>query len=118
MHAAFAPQSLFAVGELWRIREEGDGLLSYWFTQITINADRHPLLSRMHKPGDEKRSLVVIPERDYDSWLDCQNPDLARGMLGFTNNIQLISTPAQKYTSATPSGELFNSDEPTNTAAG
>jgi len=26
-------------------------------------------LRRMHKLGDEKRSLVIVPPEDYDAWL-------------------------------------------------
>ena len=31
-------------------------------SMLTINADYHPLMSKFHRPGDEKRSIVVIPE--------------------------------------------------------
>jgi putative SOS response-associated peptidase YedK len=51
------------------------------FTQITINADEHPLMKRFHKPGDEKRSLVVLPPGDVDAWLACRDPELARSFL-------------------------------------
>ncbi|QZA82352.1 SOS response-associated peptidase [Deefgea piscis] len=71
----------FAVAGLWRAWEEENGRRSYSFTQITINADEHPLMKRMHKPNDEKRNLVIIPEADYDAWLSCKNPELARTFL-------------------------------------
>ncbi|HEX8787576.1 MAG TPA: DUF159 family protein, partial [Telluria sp.] len=44
-------------------------------------ADQHPLMRRFHKPGDEKRSLVVLPEGDVDAWLACRDPELARSFL-------------------------------------
>ncbi|WP_245579376.1 SOS response-associated peptidase [Chitinilyticum aquatile] len=100
----------FAVAGLWRTWEEEGGLLSYSFTQITINADRHPLLSRMHKPGDEKRSLVVIPERDYDNWLDCQNIDIARAMLGFVENVILVCAAVPQKQKTAEEGGLFDTD--------
>ena len=71
----------FAVAGLWRAWEEENGRRSYSFTQITINADEHPLMKRMHKPNDEKRNLVIIPEADYDAWLSCKNPELAKAFL-------------------------------------
>lgn len=44
---------------------------------LTINADRHPLMRRMHKPGptrpaddQDKRSVVVVELRDTDEWLN------------------------------------------------
>lgn len=43
---------------------------------LTINADAHPLMRRMHKPDvglpadkQDKRSLVVIEASDFDAWL-------------------------------------------------
>jgi len=71
----------FAVAGLYRSWQEPDGQQSFSFTQITINADEHPVMNRFHKPGDEKRSLVVIPEGRYDDWLNCRNPELAKTFL-------------------------------------
>lgn len=70
----------FAVAGLYRSWEK-EGILSYSFTQITINADDHSLMRRMHKPGDEKRSLVIVPETEYELWLTCRNPEIARTFL-------------------------------------
>jgi len=39
------------------------------YTLLTINADDHPLLRNFHKPGDEKRMVVILPEGAYDDWL-------------------------------------------------
>jgi len=39
------------------------------FTMLTINADRHELMRNFHRPGDEKRMVVVLREEDYDAWL-------------------------------------------------
>jgi len=36
---------------------------------MTINADDHPLMKSFHKPADEKRMVVILPEDSYDSWL-------------------------------------------------
>jgi hypothetical protein len=30
----------------------------------TLNADSHPLMKRFHKPGDEKRGIVILPPSD------------------------------------------------------
>ena len=39
------------------------------FTMLTINADAHPLMNRFHKPGEEKRMVVILPEDRFDDWL-------------------------------------------------
>ena len=36
---------------------------------LTINADDHPILGRMQRVGDEKRSLVVMNEGRREAWL-------------------------------------------------
>ncbi|WP_373312767.1 SOS response-associated peptidase family protein [Deefgea tanakiae] len=71
----------FVAAELWCTWKEENGLRSYSFTQITINAEEHPLKNWMHKPADEKRNLVVIPETEYDNWLSCKPPELPRTFL-------------------------------------
>jgi len=71
----------FSVAGLYRVWEAEDGTRSYSFTQITVNADDHPLMRRFHKPGDEKRSLVIVPPDAYDAWLQCRDPELARSFL-------------------------------------
>jgi putative SOS response-associated peptidase YedK len=51
------------------------------FTQLTINADEHALMRRFHKPGDEKRALVIVPQEEWDDWLGCKYPEYARTFL-------------------------------------
>ena len=67
----------FAVAGIWR-EWPGENGPEYSFTQLTINADDHPLMRRFHKPGDEKRSLIVIAADEYDDWLRCRDPERAR----------------------------------------
>lgn len=67
----------FAVAGIWRAWQEEQGY-TFSFSQLTINADMHPLLRRMHKHVDEKRSLVIVSLDDYDTWLGCKDPELAR----------------------------------------
>jgi putative SOS response-associated peptidase YedK len=72
---------IFYVAGLWREWADEHGQPVASFTQITINADEHPLMRRFHKPGDEKRSLVVLPPDEVDGWLQCRDPELARSFL-------------------------------------
>ena len=37
---------------------------------LTVNADDHELFKHFHKPGDEKRMVVILHEHQYDEWLD------------------------------------------------
>ena len=55
-------------------KQTGEIVESY--TMLTVNADEHPLMSRMHKPDpqlpsdqQDKRSVVVIEDCDAEQWL-------------------------------------------------
>lgn len=54
---------------LWSIWKGPEGDLVHSFTMLTINADEHSLMRQFHKPEDEKRMVVVLPEDRYDAWL-------------------------------------------------
>jgi putative SOS response-associated peptidase YedK len=70
-----------AIAGLWRAWEEPDGTQSLSFTMLTLNADEHPLMRRFHKPGDEKRSVVIVRPHEYEDWLSCRSTDEARSFL-------------------------------------
>ncbi len=70
----------------WRIRRADDqpmGVASIWdrwtdptsgeivtsFSMLTVNADGHPVMGRFHRPGDEKRSVVVLEPGLFAAWL-------------------------------------------------
>lgn len=63
-------QRAFTVAAIWDYwkRPDGEGLHS--FSMLTINADGHPIMGRFHKPGDEKRSLVIVPPDLRDAWIN------------------------------------------------
>lgn len=73
-----ADDAPFAVAGLWRSWSERDGSVGYSFTQLTINADTHPLMRRFHPPEEEKRSLVIVPASAWQAWLRCRDAGEAR----------------------------------------
>ncbi|WP_322005365.1 SOS response-associated peptidase [Paraburkholderia tropica] len=80
---ALASGEPFAIAGLWReweeAVEEGEtARRAVSFTMLTVNADSHPLMSRFHKPGDEKRSVVIVPPQEYENWLASRSTDEAR----------------------------------------
>lgn len=103
-----ADDATFCVAGLWREWEEPDGSTALAFTQLTINADRHPLMKRFFKPGEEKRSLVIVPAAGYDAWLGCRSPGIARSMLALYPAEQMRTWPAPRaIKQAGMSGSLF-----------
>lgn len=69
---ANADGSPLAIAGIWERREEGpNGLPLLSFSLLTVNADGHDLMQRFHKPGDEKRMVVILDPDQYDEWLHC-----------------------------------------------
>lgn len=106
-----ADDALFYVAGLWRDWPEDDGSVATSFTQITINADQHPLMRRMHKPDDEKRSLVILPADEVGDWLACTDIEIARSFLRHYPATGMRDRPApaapRKAAQASPNLELF-----------
>lgn len=69
------------VAGIWRTLTNKDGTEYHAMSMITVNADGDPLMSRMHKPADEKRSVVILRPDDWEEWLTTSNVEAARAML-------------------------------------
>ncbi len=60
----------FAIACLWdRWKEPESGQLVVSFSMLTVNADEHPVMNRFHKPGEEKRTPVIIAPELHQRWL-------------------------------------------------
>jgi putative SOS response-associated peptidase YedK len=77
-----APWGLAGLWNTWTDKATGEIVESY--TMLTINADDHPLMSRMHKPDprfpadqQDKRSVVPIEMADVEQWLRGTNDEAA-----------------------------------------
>lgn len=72
----------------WTDKETGEVVESY--TMLTLNADNHPLMNRMHKPDpklgpdqQDKRSVIPIADADMEAWLRGSNEE-AQALLRLT----------------------------------
>jgi len=72
------PFAVAGLWERWVAMETGEVVHS--FTMLTVHADGHPVMGRMHRPGDEKRSLVLIDPADFEQWLGA-TPAQARALV-------------------------------------
>lgn len=62
---------VFAVAGLWEAwKNPKDASVLQSFTLLTVNADGHAVMGRMHRPGDEKRMPVIIEPQRYAEWLN------------------------------------------------
>ena len=72
-------------------REPGEPVPS--FAMLTVNADGHPVFQRMHKPGDEKRMVVILDPAEYDRWLQCSPAESATFFRRWTGPLDAFLDP-------------------------
>jgi putative SOS response-associated peptidase YedK len=90
-----ADGSPLGIAGIWESKKADNGLLLFSFSMLTINADDHPLMRRLHKPTDEKRMVVMLPPDRYDAWLHCPVDD-ALSFITLCPAPALQSAPAPK----------------------
>ncbi len=68
------PWHLAGIWNAWHVPSTGEVVESY--SMVTMNADAHPLLNRLHRPEpsrpldqQDKRALVPIESADLAAWL-------------------------------------------------
>ncbi|MCK9259311.1 MAG: SOS response-associated peptidase [Azoarcus sp.] len=69
------------IAGIWVQREEAGELPKWSMSMLTINADNDPVMQRFHKPEDEKRSVVILPDDLWGNWLRAKSEQDAREML-------------------------------------
>lgn len=67
------PFTIAAIYEQAHIAEQPVRSMS----MLTINAEQHALMSQFHKPGKEKRSIVIIPPKQRVAWLQADHRETA-----------------------------------------
>ena len=58
-----------------------------------MNADDHPVMRQFHKPGDEKRTPVIIRPDLQDAWLSSET-DQAIDLMGWQHMPELVAVAA------------------------
>jgi putative SOS response-associated peptidase YedK len=62
------PMGLAGLWSWWKNPATGEDVVS--FAMLTVNADDHDFMRNYHRPGDEKRMVVVLNPDAFDAWLD------------------------------------------------
>lgn len=90
------------IAGLWSSWRNPAGDVTFSYTMQTIKADQHPFMRQFHKPDDEKRSVVILHEQDYDAGFNHQ-PRIAGH---FCVPIRSFSRVMTSIGSITPAGFL------------
>ena len=93
----------WALAGLWNTWvDPGSGEVVESYTMLTLNADAHPLMRRMHKPDpalppdrQDKRSVVVLRAQDEAAWLH-GSPAEAAAVVGLAPEEVFDATPLQE----------------------
>jgi putative SOS response-associated peptidase YedK len=67
------PIGIAAIWESFIDKASGEVIRS--FSMLTVNASTHFLMSKFHKPKDEKRSIIVIENQDFAYWLNATHDE-------------------------------------------
>lgn len=62
----------WGIAGLWDTYRDEAGAAVDSYTMMTVNADDHDLLRNYHRPGAEKRMLVLLPRAQWGEWLDVE----------------------------------------------
>jgi putative SOS response-associated peptidase YedK len=81
------PMAIASIWDTWNEPETGELIVS--FSMLTIDASDHPVMQRMHKPEDEKRTVVPLRPELFNAWLNA-TPEEAQALLQIGSITELI----------------------------
>ena len=87
---------MVGIAGLWERKENEAGAPFWSMTLLTINADGHPLMQRFHKLGDEKRSVVILPDDAWGDWLRAKSESAAQAFFRGFDARDFVAEPAPR----------------------
>ena len=84
------------IAGLWSWWKSPKGETVHSFTMLTINATDHALMNHFHKPADEKRMAVILPEGSYSDWLNAKPEHTMEFMRHYPADKLVAVLPAEK----------------------
>lgn len=102
------PMGIAGIYTKWR---SPDGLELFSFSMLTVNADGHPVFQRFHRPGDEKRMVVILDRKDYDAWLTCPLVEAPKFFAQWMGPLETFPAPLPPRAPRAHSGQLIKPSE-------
>ena len=87
-----ASKAPFVIGGIWESHGKDETYFES-YSMLTINADTHPVMNHFHRPGDEKRMVVIVQPNDYLNWLNATTAEATRFFKAFPAAL-MVSNPA------------------------
>ena len=85
------PFGIACLWDRWTDPASGERVVS--FSMLTVNAEEHPVMKQFHKPGDEKRTSVIIAPELHDAWLSADATQAA-DLMTWVHMPQLVAMSA------------------------
>ncbi|WP_186190034.1 hypothetical protein [Burkholderia gladioli] len=80
----------FLRGHVWK---EPGGQEWIAMAVLTLNDDGHGVMRSMHRPGDERRSVVILRPDDWEEWRTALNIEAAGAMLQLYPADETLAAP-------------------------
>jgi putative SOS response-associated peptidase YedK len=108
------PLGIAGIYRKWR---HPDGRELFTFAMLTVSAEGHPIYSRFHKPGDEKRMVVILDREDYGEWLQCPVEDAPKFFKQWGGPLEFFANPLPPRAPRADSGRVIRPPAPPENAA-
>lgn len=84
------PMGIAGIYRRWRAPDGGE----HWtFAMLTVNATGHQVYERMHRPGEEKRMVLILDPAEYDRWLQCSPAEAAGFFKPWAGPLEAAAAP-------------------------
>ena len=83
------------IAGLWSAWKSSDGWIDS-YTMLTVNAEQHELMRNFHKPGDERRMVVILHEDQYGDWLGASTDQAKDLMQRYTASLLQANAATSK----------------------
>jgi putative SOS response-associated peptidase YedK len=84
---------VMGIAGIWeRWESPGEGVV-HSFSMLTVNADDHEFMRNYHRPEDEKRMVVILPNGSHQDWLSASAADSMDFMLQYPADRLLANAP-------------------------
>lgn len=80
------------IAGLWEKWEVPGEEVVHSFSMLTVNADDHEFMRNYHRPGDEKRMVVILPNGSHHDWLNAKASDSMDFMIQYPAD-RLLAEP-------------------------
>jgi putative SOS response-associated peptidase YedK len=87
------------IAGIWSCWQSPQGAAVFSYSMLTIIADQHPLMRNFHRPEDEKRMVVVLPEDRYADWLQASVLESSDFLLPYPAEALQATAPPQPQAS-------------------